>query len=50
MSQNFWNNYACVFFSSVLLELEEGLESIEGNLSRDLWKITCWEMAKDVRM
>ena len=23
---------------------------MEGNFTRDLWKICCWEMAKDVRM
>ena len=24
------------------------LDIVEGNLSRDLWKASCWEMAKDV--
>ena len=26
----------------------EELESVEGNFTRDLWKFSCWEMAKDV--
>ena len=25
------------------------LEPVEGTASRDLWKLSCWEMAKDVR-
>ena len=25
------------------------LEPVEGNIGHDLWKMSCWEMAKDVR-
>jgi len=28
--------------------MADNLDIVEGNLSRDLWKASCWEMAKDV--
>ena len=33
----------------VYVGVGDSLESVEGTASRDLWKLSCWEMAKDVR-
>ena len=28
--------------------VNDEIEAIEGNQTRDLWKLACWEMARDV--
>ena len=38
----------CMLGHKPCVGMMDDLDIVEGNLSRDLWKASCWEMAKDV--
>ena len=29
--------------------VDDSVKHVEGNMTRDLWKLSCWEMARAVR-